>query len=63
MAINQKLLSITTLNANSIISNDRRFNLTKHIEQYQPDIILISETKLNEKHKLTFANYNLYRQD
>ncbi|XP_034949284.1 uncharacterized protein [Chelonus insularis] len=33
------------------------------MEQQQPDIMLLTETKLNKKHKLGFKNYIIYRTD
>ena len=57
------LLKIIAVNANSIVTNERRYNLLQFTSKHNPDIILLSETKLNSNHKISFQNYTLYRQD
>lgn len=59
----KKKLKIIALNVNSIVANYRRVNLTKFLEKHVPDIMLLSETKLNSRHVLEFQNYNLERTD
>ena len=56
-------LKIIAVNANSIITNERRFNLLQFANKHNPDLILLSETKLNSNHKITFQDYTLHRQD
>lgn len=56
-------LKIIALNVNSIVSVSRRLNLLKFMEQHQPDILMLSETKINRHHQITFKNYKIIRQD
>ena len=56
-------LTIITLNINSLISIEKKYCLQKLIETYNPDIILLTETKLNTKHKIYFDNYKIIRND
>lgn len=57
-------LSKIPINVNSIITKERRHELFKFIEKNgNPHIILISETKLNQKCKIQFKNYILIRTD
>lgn len=56
-------LSIISINVNSIVKNERRYNLTHFIDQHNPDIVLLNETKLNYRHAFTFADYNFFRND
>lgn len=56
-------LKIIALNMNSLISHTKRAELSILIEKTNPHIMLLSETKLNKKHKLSFRNYNLIRND
>lgn len=56
-------LKIITVNVNSIIKNQRRASLLNLIKTHKPDIILISETKLNKNHVLGFEKYNIIRSD
>lgn len=58
------ILKLATINVNSIITNERRHELLKFIERNDnPHIVMLSETKLNAKHKIQFKNYNLIRTD
>lgn len=56
-------LKIIALNVNSIIRNKRKINLKLFIEKKNPDILLLSETKLNAQHKIQFIGYNTIRTD
>ena len=56
-------LKIAAINGNSIISNHKRFELLEFTTKFSHDLILISETKLNDKHKLEFEFFNLIRTD
>lgn len=58
--INLKIISI---NVNSIIANRRRASLLSLLERHCPDVVLLSETKLNAKHMLQFKDYNVIRND
>lgn len=54
---------IIQLNVNSIRSIDKRHQLDLFLNKHKPHILLCSETHLNERHKLHFNNYNIYRCD
>ena len=58
-----KYLKIISVDVNSIITNNRRSDLTKFVADYNPDIVLIGETKLNPKYKIEFKDYDVYRND
>jgi len=58
-----KKIKVIAINVNSIIKNQRRASLMNIINQQNPDIILISETKLNKSHILRFEKYNVIRND
>ncbi|XP_055388166.1 uncharacterized protein LOC129616535 [Condylostylus longicornis] len=51
------------INVNSIISNNKRAYLSHFLENFRPDILLVTETKLNTIHKLGFKDYNMIRND
>ena len=59
----KKILKILAINVNSIISLYRRNNLNIFLKKQSPDILAISETKLNKNHKLFFENYCIFRND
>lgn len=54
---------IAAINTNSIGTIKRRYHLQKFIEVNHLDICLISETKLNPKHKVELSNHHLIRTD
>lgn len=56
-------LKILSINVNSIIANQRRASLYQAIKKHNPDIVFISETKLNSSHVITFKDYNIVRND
>lgn len=56
-------LKFMAINANSLQHNVRRFELHKRLEQYNPDIVLISETKLNSSHCILSHKYEVIRTD
>lgn len=58
-----KELNIIHININSLINLSRRYNLSVFLNNNNPDLVLINETKLNSKHKLNFENYNFIRND
>ena len=62
MALSQ-VLKIVYINVNSIVSNNKRYELLQFLEKNDPDICLLGETKLNDTHKLTFKNYEFIRND
>ena len=57
--INKKLgFDVVAVTVNSLVSHEKRYTLLQ-----TGYIILISETKLNERHKTQFAEYTIYRTD
>ncbi|XP_076648087.1 uncharacterized protein LOC143356358 [Halictus rubicundus] len=54
---------MATINVNSLITHPRRHDLKQFLQTHNHDIVLLSETKLNPIHNLTFKNYKLYRKD
>lgn len=56
-------LKIILINANSLVSLVKRANFEHFIKCNNPDIILVTETKLNPRHKLNLQNYNIIRKD
>ncbi|KAH0568114.1 hypothetical protein KQX54_018408 [Cotesia glomerata] len=56
-------LKFMAINANSLQHNVRRFELHNRLEQYNPDIVLISETKLNSSHYILSHKYKVIRTD
>lgn len=58
-----KELKIIHVNVNSLIKISRRYELNNFIKNNNPDIVLLNETKLNNKHKLFFENFKLVRSD
>ena len=56
-------LKIISVNTNSIISNKKRDELLTFIKKQNPEILLLSETKLNKNHKISFKDYNIIRTD
>ncbi|XP_044594068.1 uncharacterized protein LOC123271737 [Cotesia glomerata] len=61
--LTQNKLKIMAVNVNSIQANKRRLELISRIHQHNPDVILLSETKLKKSHKLTLKNYTIIRTD
>lgn len=66
MTGNNKLINhikIAAINTNSIIAHYRRLELLQFLKKYNHDIVLLSETKLNHKHKIIFNDYEILRTD
>lgn len=59
----QHKLKFLAFNVNSLVSHSKRVQLNFLIKRHRPDIVLLSETKLNAKHKPRFANYDFIRND
>lgn len=59
----QSRLKVIAINVNSIITNARRQSLANTLKKLKPDIALISETKLNNRHHFTLADYSIVRND
>lgn len=56
-------LNILELNAQSLVGNYRRVELENMLARVSPDLMMISETRLKERHVLGFPNYTLFRND
>lgn len=56
-------LKIIAINVNSIFSNQRRDVLADFLIEHEPDILLLSETKLQPKCRLSFNKYSFVRND
>lgn len=56
-------LRIAAININSICAQSRRLELLDFSNKQNLDAIFLSETKLNAKLRLSFANYHLIRND
>lgn len=56
-------LNIIEINVNSIIRLSRRYDLCNFLNKHNPDIVLLNETKLNIRNKITFKDYSLVRKD
>ena len=56
-------LNIIQINVNSLISLSKRYILYNFINTYKLDVILLNETKLNIRHKVSFKDYCFIRKD
>lgn len=56
-------LKLISANINSLVSNSKRIALTLLLNKTNPDIILLNETKLNNKHTMYFKSYKIIRND
>lgn len=61
--IEKNTLRIVELNVNSLISIKKRHELQDFLKTNNPDIVLLCETCISEKHKIQFNNYNFHRND
>lgn len=61
--IYQDNLKIVTFNANSLVSHSKRVQLSQMLQEHNPDIALICETKLNSGHRPRFPGYDFIRND
>ena len=61
--INIDSLKIASINVNSIVSFNKRYDLYTFAKTHNLDVILVCETKLNARHKLQFADFNIIRTD
>lgn len=57
------ILKMAAINANSIVSHQRRLDLEQLIIDNKLHIALVSETKLNTKHRISIENYDVIRTD
>lgn len=56
-------LKLLAINVNSIVTNQKRYSLTNILKKYNPDVALLSETKLKQNHIVNFKDYNIVRND
>lgn len=56
-------LNIISLNINSLISQQKRASLLQLLNDHDPDVVLLGETKLNHRHTITYTNYTIHRSD
>lgn len=56
-------LKIIALNVNSLIAIRKRHFLDHFLKENRPDIVLVCETRLKPKFKLSFKNYKIVRSD
>lgn len=57
------LIKIIALNINSIIGKEKKLLLADFLQRQNPDIVLLTETKTNIKHKIYITNYQVIRND
>lgn len=57
------LINCCAINANSLIRTKKRYDLQIFIEDNNIDVAMISETRLNDKHKINFPNHHVIRTD
>lgn len=60
---NGNILNVAQVNINSLVSAKKRSEFQHFLNKYKPHIVLISETHLNNKHKVIFDGYKMYRSD
>jgi flagellar biosynthesis chaperone FliJ len=59
----QKKYKLLSVNVNSLISNSKKASLIHFIENNNPDIICMCETKLKPVNHMSIKNYDLIRRD
>lgn len=58
-----KNYKIHALNVNSIARIHKRHFLAQYLEKHNPDFLLLSETCLHKRHKISFSGYECVRTD
>lgn len=58
-----KPLNIVEINVGSLRSITKRQEMTLFLNTNHPDIVLINETMLNQRHNIAFRNYDFIRTD
>ena len=56
-------LKIASINVNSIVALNKRYDLFSFAKTHNFDILLLCEIKLNFRHKIQFTDYNFIRTD
>lgn len=59
----QYIISLITMNVNSLVSDAKQVELKSFLTKYRPHLVLLSETKLSSRHRISLPNYNVYRND
>lgn len=60
---NRNDMVVIQLNSNSLRSIKKRQEMDLFLKKYNPDLVLLNETKLNPTHKVSFTGYVLIRTD
>lgn len=55
-------LNLITRNVNSLISNYKKLQLNEILEKKNLDVMLINETKLNDRHIIYFKKLPVYKK-
>lgn len=61
--LNPTKLTITAINVNSLVTNQKRYDVLELAQRTNSDIILVTETKLNARHQFNPAKFKLIRTD
>lgn len=56
-------LKIVQLNVNSLRSKVKKIEFEQFLKKHSPDLIMLTETKLNEKNSISFHGYKIARND
>lgn len=51
--------NIISLNCCSIVTHKKRYQLQYYLNKYSPDIALLQDTRLTDRHRVEIANYKL----
>lgn len=55
--------SIHAINVNGIVSRVKRHELSLHMKRHNPDVVLLTETGLNNRHNFEVRGYASFRND
>lgn len=61
--MSRKVLKIITWNVNSVRSKAKQEEVRYLLSERKPDLLLLSETKLNDSNFVQFPRYEIYRND
>ena len=59
----RKPFKIQLINTRTLQRDSRKLELQRHIRQHDPDVLLITETSLKSRHKMTIQKYDIIRND
>lgn len=59
----RQIFQLQDVNANSLRSRAKQHHMQQHLTMYNPQVMLISETKLKQEDQRTFNNYNMSRNE